>query len=97
MYVYVCMYVYIRIYVFIYVLYAHTHTHTHTHTHVRAHTHTHTHTQALANAMRLLTKHNLKHADVLLNASAVDAGELKGRNSSKSESGAQGGVELFET
>ena len=34
--------------------------------------------QALANAMRLLTKHNLKHADVLLNASSVDAGELKG-------------------
>jgi hypothetical protein len=36
--------------------------------------------------MRLLTKHNLKHADVLLNASAVDAGELKGRNSSKNKS-----------
>ena len=33
--------------------------------------------QALVNAMRLLTKHNLKHADVLLNASAVDAGALK--------------------
>jgi len=33
--------------------------------------------QALANAMRLLTKHNLKHADVLLNASSIDAGQLK--------------------
>ncbi len=33
--------------------------------------------QALVNAMRLLTKHNLKHADILLNASAVDAGALK--------------------
>ncbi len=76
-------------YIRIYTLYAHTHSHTHTHTH--------THTQALANAMRLLTKHNLKHADVLLNASAVDAGALKGRNSSKSESGVQSGVELFES
>ncbi len=73
----VCMYVCVYD-TYVYTYYMHTHACTHARTHT--HTHTHTHTQALTNAMRLLTKHNLKHADVLLNASAVDAGELKGRN-----------------